>query len=118
MVFNVVAFNHDDHTKNLAFLLPREGAWTLAPAYDLTRAFNPRGEWTQRHQMSINSKFDQITLADIYVVDSAQAIPAHKSITKEIIAVATAWVSHADRADVNEATLKNIAEDIADHRSR
>lgn len=118
MVFNVAAVNHDDHTKNLAFFLPREGAWTLAPAYDLTHAFNPTGEWTQRHQMSINLKFDQITLADLYAVGSAQAVPAYRSIIKEIIAAAADWASYADRAGVNEETLKNIAKDIADHRPR
>ena len=31
MVFNVVARNQDDHVKNVAFLMDREGAWSLAP---------------------------------------------------------------------------------------
>ncbi|MBI3429647.1 MAG: type II toxin-antitoxin system HipA family toxin [Actinobacteria bacterium] len=118
MVFNVVAVNHDDHTKNLAFLLRREGAWALSPAYDLTHAFNPTDEWTQRHQMSINAKFDQITLADIYAVGSAQAIPAYKSVTLEVIEAAADWASYAKQAGVNDKTLKNIEKDIADHRPR
>ena len=91
MVFNVVAVNQDDHTKNLAFLLPRQGAWALAPAYDLTHAFNPRGEWTQRHQMSVNMKFDAITLADLYAVGSAQGITGYKSLIKEALAAVGDW---------------------------
>jgi len=47
MVFNVLARNCDDHTKNFSFLL-REGemAWRLAPAYDVTFAHSPTSEWT------------------------------------------------------------------------
>lgn len=42
MVFNVLAWNRDDHTKNHAFLMDDGGAWTVSPAYDLT--FTPGGE--------------------------------------------------------------------------
>jgi serine/threonine-protein kinase HipA len=80
MVFNVTALNRDDHTKNFGFLLPKEGTWMLAPAYDITHAFNPRGQWTQRHQMNINGKFDEISIADFFAVGDSQAIPAYKGI--------------------------------------
>ncbi len=36
MVFNVVAHNRDDHVKNFSYLMRQDGAWELAPAYDLT----------------------------------------------------------------------------------
>src|SRR5690606_34055802 len=36
MVFNAVARNHDDHSKNTGFLLDSPGsAWRLAPAFDV-----------------------------------------------------------------------------------
>ncbi|MGH9110034.1 MAG: type II toxin-antitoxin system HipA family toxin, partial [Acidimicrobiales bacterium] len=35
MVFNVMAVNRDDHTKNVAFLRRRAGGWELAPAFDV-----------------------------------------------------------------------------------
>ena len=35
MVFNVVARNQDDHTKNISFLMDESGAWRLSPAYDI-----------------------------------------------------------------------------------
>ena len=116
MVFNVVAVNQDDHTKNLAFLLPRQGAWTLAPAYDLTHAFNPLGEWTQRHQMSVNSKFEAITLADLYAVGSAQGITGYKSLIREVLAAVGDWGRYADEAGVNKESRERIAEDMAEHR--
>jgi len=37
MVFNALAHNHDDHSKNFAYLFDR-GRWMLSPAYDLTFA--------------------------------------------------------------------------------
>ena len=65
MVFNVVIRNQDDHTKNISFLMDRQGKWTLSPAYDMGFAYNPKGGWTAQHQMSINGKFDNITRQDL-----------------------------------------------------
>ncbi len=58
MVFNIVARNHDDHTKNHAFIMNNGGNWTLAPAYDLTYTYSASGKWTSQHQMSVNNKRD------------------------------------------------------------
>ncbi|WP_289642453.1 type II toxin-antitoxin system HipA family toxin, partial [uncultured Muribaculum sp.] len=65
LVFNVVIRNQDDHTKNISFLMDRQGKWTLSPAYDMGFAYNPKGGWTAQHQMSINGKFDDITRQDL-----------------------------------------------------
>ena len=65
MVFNVVARNQDDHPKNIAFLMDRAGRWSLAPAFDVTWAYNPGGAWTGTHQMTINGKRDGFTMADL-----------------------------------------------------
>ena len=43
-VFNVLAYNRDDHPKNFSFLMDAQGDWTLSPAYDLTCALGPGGE--------------------------------------------------------------------------
>src|SRR3546814_16444718 len=59
MAFNVMARNCDDHTKNHAFLLREGGRWELAPAYDVTHAYNPNGEWTYQHLMGVNGKFNE-----------------------------------------------------------
>lgn len=60
MVFNVVIRNQDDHTKNISFLMEKDGKWRLSPAYDMGYAYNPNGRWTATHQMSIHEKFDNI----------------------------------------------------------
>lgn len=73
-VFNVVARNQDDHTKNISFLMSREGKWKLSPAYDMAWAYNPEGKWTNRHQMSVNGKRDNIQKADLISLASAASI--------------------------------------------
>jgi serine/threonine-protein kinase HipA len=66
MAFNVVAVNQDDHVKNFAFLMDREGKWRLSPAYDLT--FAKGTGYTRFHQMSLNGKTDRFTRADLLAV--------------------------------------------------
>jgi serine/threonine-protein kinase HipA len=51
-----MACNCDDHVKNISFLMDKNGKWSLAPAYDVTFAYNPAGKWTSSHQMTINGK--------------------------------------------------------------
>jgi serine/threonine-protein kinase HipA len=48
-VFNVVFHNRDDHSKNLSFLMRRNGTWCVAPGYDLTFNEGPGGY----HQMDV-----------------------------------------------------------------
>ena len=36
MVFNILANNHDDNTKNFSFMMDAKGIWRLSPAYDIT----------------------------------------------------------------------------------
>ena len=59
------ACNHEDHVKNIAFLMNRQGNWRLSPAFDISYAFDPWGEWTSRHQMSINGKRDEFGRIDL-----------------------------------------------------
>lgn len=55
-VFNVIGRNQDDHTKNFGFTMSREGEWSLSPAFDLTYSFDPTGQWTKTHQISLGGK--------------------------------------------------------------
>jgi len=66
MVFNIVARNHDDHSKNVAFLLVEGNTWRLAPAYDLAYSYKPGSKWVNSHWMSLNGKRDDFTRQDFY----------------------------------------------------
>lgn len=68
MVFNIVARNHDDHSKNFAFIL-NDGGWGLAPAYDLAYSYKPGSRWVNSHWMSLNGKRDNFTREDFYSLE-------------------------------------------------
>ncbi|OIQ78933.1 putative DNA-binding transcriptional regulator [mine drainage metagenome] len=118
MVFNVVAVNRDDHTKNLAFLLPENGAWQLAPAYDVTHSHNSRSNWTARHQMSVNGKFDGITLADLREVGDRHLVPNYAGLINEVFEAVGSWPDFAKGAGVSAETRERIAKDMDENRPR
>lgn len=109
-VFNVAAVNRDDHTKNLAFLCDPDGTWRLAPAYDLTFAYNPAGAWTARHQMSIGGKTEGIALADLEELGDRFAVPAHRSVIADVLAAVDRWPAHAEEAGVAGDVAARIGE--------
>lgn len=115
MVFNVLAYNRDDHAKQIAFLMNKAGQWSLAPAYDVTYAYNPRGEFTNSHQMTINRKRADILDEDFMAVaerQGIQAASAREAITRVKEAVSR-WGEYADRAGVGGQQRDKIARLIA-----
>jgi serine/threonine-protein kinase HipA len=112
MVFNVLAANHDDHTKNFAFLRRLNGDWQLAPAFDVTHAYRPDSRWTSRHLMSVNGKFDGIALADLHAVGDRNDVPGYRNIVREVLATMDEWTTFAEAAELDEATTASVAADI------
>ena len=111
MVFNILARNQDDHVKNIAFLMDRRGNWSLAPAYDVTYAWQPAGRWTALHQMTLNGKRDGFTLDDfLQCADSASIgrAPA-MAICREVANAVSRWPEYAERANVAPARRDGIA---------
>ncbi|MFP5349791.1 MAG: type II toxin-antitoxin system HipA family toxin, partial [Gammaproteobacteria bacterium] len=100
MVFNVVARNQDDHVKNIAFLMDKRGAWRLAPAFDMTYAYNPAGLWTSTHQMTVNGKRDGFTLEDFKACAKAASMKRGRAeaIVGEVIKAVARWRDYADEA--------------------
>ena len=64
-VFNILGRNQDDHTKNFAFIMERDGSFKLSPAFDLTWSYDPEGRWTRTHQIRLNGKQDDFTRDDL-----------------------------------------------------
>lgn len=104
MVFNVCASNNDDHVKNTAFLMDRTGAWSLAPAYDITYAYNPSGLWTSSHQMTINGKSIDITCNDCLQAARSMNIKTAKAkrIIDEVSCAVARWLEFAETAHMPE----------------
>jgi serine/threonine-protein kinase HipA len=109
MAFNVVAANCDDHTKNCSFLLREGGSWELAPAYDVTHAHNPNGEWTHQHLMGVNGKFAEISRGDLLAVADRFGIGTAPKVVKQVSEAVAAWPEFARRAGVGEAEVARIS---------
>lgn len=109
MVFNVMGRNCDDHSKNFSFLL-RQGspAWELAPAYDVTFAHNPRGEWTNQHLMSVNGKFRDFEIADLLAESRRFGIGTAPRVIDEVRAAIRAWRGFAQQAGLPEMQMQEI----------
>lgn len=108
MVFNVMAKNCDDHSKNFSFLLRQGGQWELAPAYDVTFAHNPVGEWTSQHLMSVNGKFKDFVAADLLAEADRFGIGEGASIIEEVRAAVRQWESIAKKTCVGEKEILHI----------
>lgn len=117
MVFNVVARNQDDHVKNIAFAMDRDGVWQLAPAYDLTWSFKPGNRWLEAHQMTLNGKRDDFTREDLEAVARFAGLKRGRgaAILAEVIEVVGEWQVFAEAAGVAPELLDAAA---ASHRLR
>jgi serine/threonine-protein kinase HipA len=112
MAFNVMARNCDDHTKNFSFLLRQEAKWILAPAYDLTHAYNPHGEWTYQHLMSVNGKFDGITRDDLLAVADRFGVRRPKDALADTRRAVESWPEFAGMAGLRASLRDRVASDL------
>lgn len=115
MVFNVLSRNHDDHTKNHSFIMNQDGSWKLAPAYDLCYTYSPSGQWTNKHQMSVNAKRDNFTIDDLLKIGNEQGINRPKSIIGEIRDAVANWESIAKRNQVPPAFIQQVQPNLHLH---
>jgi len=108
MVFNVIACNHDDHTKNISFLMNNSGQWSLAPAYDITYAYNPDNLWLSQHQLSINSKRRNINPDDLLTTAARMNIKKAREIIEQVNEVVNNWENYAQMACVPDQQAEKI----------
>jgi serine/threonine-protein kinase HipA len=106
MVFNVMARNCDDHTKNFAFRLRKNQDWELTPAYDICHAYRPGSEWVSQHALSINGKRNAITKEDLLTIAKSMNIKKTTEIIQQISEVVKNWYYFAEETKV-EPKLSN-----------
>lgn len=114
MVFNVIARNQDDHVKNIAFLMNKSGEWSLSPAFDMTWSFNPKGDWTASHQMTINNKQDNFTMDDFKACAKTASMKRGRAekIIDEIKEVVSSWKIYANDACVDPKQRDQIQQTL------
>jgi serine/threonine-protein kinase HipA len=108
-LFNIMARNQDDHVKNIAFLMDSTGEWRLAPAYDLTFAYNPTGEFTSRHQMSLNGKCDEFEPSDFSALAQRFNIPRsrEKMMVEQVANSVSNWEKYAEDIGIPTEQVTN-----------
>ncbi|MCW8932792.1 MAG: type II toxin-antitoxin system HipA family toxin [Gammaproteobacteria bacterium] len=107
MVFNIVARNQDDHTKNIGFILNTKSRWTLSPAFDIAYSYRADSKWVNSHQLSINGKRDNFTREDLMVVAGTFEKEANQ-IIEEVIDTVSNWLEFAKTAGVFNQFAKEI----------
>lgn len=105
-VFNVMARNRDDHSKNFSFLMDARGEWKLAPAYDLTFSSGPRGEQSTMvmGEGRNPSKDHLIKLGQNAGIESARI----RSILEQVQSALTEWATLAKRSGVTRSRINEI----------
>lgn len=113
-IYNVVGRNQDDHTKNISFLMNKAGEWRLSPAYDLIYSYNPKGDWTNKHQMMINGKRDNFVREDFIALGEVCGIKKGKvnKLIDKVISTFENWSQYAKKADVEEAHRESIEKNL------
>jgi len=114
-VFNVMGVNRDDHAKNFSFLLPQDGEWQLAPAYDVTHS-NWGASWTESQKMSVNGHFVDISLNDLRTMGERHGVPGIEMILDDVSETLDNWREFAAQADVDNVTAEHIAKDLTELR--
>jgi serine/threonine-protein kinase HipA len=109
MVFNVLARNCDDHTKNFSFSLKKDGKWELAPAYDICHAYQPEHKWVSQHALSINGKRTDITKDDLLIIGKSIKNKKAETVIDEINEIVSHWKKFADEVNV----APNLRDEIA-----
>jgi len=107
MVFNVLASNRDDHTRQHAYLMDPEGDWRLAPAFDLTWSAGPGGE----HNLDIAGEGRRPTRAHVASLGARHGLAAHRvvAIVDEVRTAVADWPRFATEAGVSAASARLIA---------
>ena len=108
MVFNVLATNYDDHTKNISFILKKNEDWHLAPAYDLCFSFDETNHWVSKQTLSVNGKRLNIGKDDLVSIAKDNSIKKGEKIIDEINAAVKLWKEYADKAGVRDDLKERI----------
>ena len=112
MVFNVVARNCDDHTKNFAFLMDKKGIWQLSPAYDICHAYRPNSTWVSQHALSIEGKRTDFTIKDFLSLADKINIKKPRLIIEQVIEAVSQWKQFAKTVEVDKNLTQAIEQTL------
>jgi serine/threonine-protein kinase HipA len=113
MVFNVLARNVDDHTKNFSFCMTSDGVWRLSPAYDLTYSVDPSAPaYMNRHSITINGKNESLTREDLEIFAKRNDIQDYKSLIDTVVVALGNFRKYAENLEIDEQLIRTIESDF------
>lgn len=113
MVFNVLARNVDDHSKNVSFCMNRNGVWRLSPAYDVTFSVDLAAPaYVNRQSLTVNGKNENITRKDLETVAKNNDIPEYNALIDGVTASLSKFRGYADQLGINSSLIEQIANDF------
>ncbi|HKT14939.1 MAG TPA: type II toxin-antitoxin system HipA family toxin [Allosphingosinicella sp.] len=110
MLFNIMAYNRDDHTRQHAFLLDAEDQWRLAPAFDLTYSGGPGGE----HYLAVEGEGRAPTRAHVLRLGQRHGF-SKAQVAEMVDAIRSSiaeWPRHAEELNIG-ASRGEISESLA-----
>tara|TARA_B100000809_G_scaffold107182_1_gene105611 strand:- start:3507 stop:4736 length:1230 start_codon:yes stop_codon:yes gene_type:complete len=113
-VFNILAHNRDDHSKNFAFLMDAEGGWSLAPAYDLTFSASSQGY----HSTACAKNYVDPGRKELLELANTLSINKAEVTINEIKDVIDSWRMYAELLGVSEVSIKTIETSLKTIHSR
>ena len=115
MAFNIIARNHDDHSKNFAFCMDKNGQWRLSPAYDIAYSYAQGNKWIDIHWMALNNKRDNFDRKDFYALTEVSPIFTRKFIDEVIEETTNSvsnWRTIASNNEVPHALIDTIEKNL------
>lgn len=116
MVFNILAGNVDDHTKNFSFLMYPNGEWHISPAYDLIFSIDPDSRFFRNHELSVRGKRNNITRKDLIDFAKAQDIKNPTNIIEQTIEVVKKFNDYAEQVGISEYWISRIQDILSDNQ--
>ena len=113
MVFNVMARNVDDHSKNVGFCMSSNGVWYLSPAYDLTYSVDLTAPaYMNRQSLTVNGKNHGITREDFVRVAKQNDIHDYNSLIDLVSSAVNKLEHFAKEVEVDSKIIQLIKDDI------
>jgi serine/threonine-protein kinase HipA len=77
-------------------------------------AWNPTGDWTSKHQMSVNNKRENIERSDLIALADKANIKQRKAneMIDKVISTFLRWEDFAETANINESRIIEIKRNL------
>ena len=94
--------------------MDKQGEWRLSPAFDLAYSYNPSGDWTAQHQMSLNGKRDNFDRDDLITFAKMAGLKRAKAIAtlEEVAEAVKKWRDFASDAQVMPKHIEAVEKSV------